>query len=24
MPFRVNKLQWLMSQWNVPAILGGT
>lgn len=24
MGFRVGKLHWLNSQWNIPAILGGT
>lgn len=24
MGFRISKLQWLNSQWNIPAILGGT
>jgi hypothetical protein len=22
--FRVSKLQWLTSQWNIPAVLAGT
>jgi WD40 repeat protein len=24
MGFRISKLQWLNSQWNIPAVIGGT
>ena len=24
MGFRINKLEWLTSQWNIPAIIAGT